>query len=396
MQNKSETWAEKYRAFSLDDFKGQDDAIFMLKKFIINFRHGKHAALIYGASGTGKTSMVYALARNLGFEVIELNASSMRSREQIESILNPASSQASLFAKSKVILIDEIDGISGKDRGGIDAIVGLIETTKYPIFITTNDAWQQKLNPLRHKTEMIEFKQINYNALAFILDVICRKEGLCINPELLKSIAVKCRGDVRAAINDLQSISQSTEIDTSCIYEREKDESIFNAMKKVFKAVKIDMSVIEAFDSVNVPIDDIFLWIEENIPAEYSGSDLANAYDALSIADVFRGRIHRQQHWRFLIYENAFLTAGIAAAKKQAKLEFTPYKRPSRILKIWMAKQRNAVKKSIAAKLASATHTSLKRALKDFYFYRIILQKGKIYADNLKLSDREMEFILEK
>lgn len=43
----------------------------------------------------------------------------------------------------------------------------------------------------------------------------------------------------------------------------------------------------------------IFLWIEENIPYEYKGEELARAYDALSIADVFRGRIHRQQHWRF-------------------------------------------------------------------------------------------------
>jgi len=396
MLNEKKTWAEKYRAVSLKNLKGQDDAILKLKRFIIDFRQGKHAALLYGASGTGKTAMVYALARDMGFEVIELNASSLRNREQIEAILNPASSQASLFAKSKIILIDEIDGISGRDRGGIEAVLGLITTTRYPIFITTNDAWQQKLNPLRQKTDMIEVKEIDYRAVACILDEICKNEKAGVAAELLKSIAIKCRGDVRAAINDLQSVSRSMEIDASSINEREKDESIFNAIKKVFKATKIDSAILNTFDSVNMPIDEIFLWIEENLPYEYSGADLARAYNVLSLADVFRGRIIRQQHWRFLVYEYAFLTAGIASSKKQAKLEFTPYKRPSRILKIWLAKQRNAMKKSIASKLAAATHASLKRILKDFHFYRQIIQHDSRQMDNLRLNEKEREFILEK
>ena len=54
----------------------------------------------------------------------------------------------------------------------------------------------------------------------------------------------------------------------------------------------------------------------ENIPKEYSGKALEKAYDALSNADKFRGRIYRQQFWRFLVYQNIFQTAGISHAKK--------------------------------------------------------------------------------
>ncbi len=391
-----ETWAEKYRAVSLKDFRGMGEVISSLKRFITDFPHGKHAALLHGASGTGKTALVYALANDLRFEVLELNASDLRNRKQIENVLNPASSQASLFAKSKILLIDEIDGISARDRGGIDAVIELIMRTRYPIFITTNDAWQKKLNPLRQKTELIDVKEIDYKALEEILKEICKKEKICIDADNVKSIAIKCKGDVRAAINDLQSIALLEEIDASCIHEREKEESIFHAMQKVFKAAKISSELLGTFDSVNMPIDEIFLWLDENLPLEFQGRELAKAYDALSIADVFRGRIMRQQHWRFLVYEYALITAGISASKKQAKIGFTQYRRPGRILKIWLAKQRNAIKKTIALKIADATHASSRRILKDFYFYKIILKKDANIMENLKLSEQEKEFVIER
>jgi replication factor C large subunit len=391
-----EIWTEKYRAISLKDFRGMEETISRLKRFIANFPHGKHAALLYGASGTGKTALVYALAHDLQLEVIELNASDLRNREQIENVLNPASSQASLFAKSKIILIDEIDGISAKDRGGIESVIELINTTNYPIFITTNDAWQKKLNPLRQKTELIEVKEIDYKSIEEILKEICRKEKIRIDVDSVKSIAIKCKGDVRAAINDLQSVALLGEIDASCIHEREKEESIFHAMQKVFKAAKVSPELLGAFDSVNMPIDEIFLWIDENLPYEFQGAELAGAYDALSIADVFRGRIIRQQHWRFLVYENALITAGISASKKQTKIGFTQYKKPGRILKMWLAKQRNAMKKTIAEKIATATHASSKRVLKDFYFYRTMLKKDSKIMENLRLSEQEKNFVIEK
>jgi replication factor C large subunit len=393
-----ETWTEKYRAVSLKDFKGQDEAIARLKYFMINFRKGKRAAILYGPAGSGKTSLINALAHDMGFEIIEMNASDLRNREQIETVLNQASSQKSLFAKSKILLIDEIEGISGYyDRGGAQAISELIDSARFPIFMTTNDIWDRKLNELRKRAEIIQIKEIDYKAVAEVLKNISSKEKIFIREDILKAIAIKSKGDVRAAINDLQSISLiKEEVDVSCIDEREKDEGIFNALQRIFKAAKIDSQLLDTFDSVDMPIEEVFLWIEENIPIEYKNSEeIAKAFDALSRADVFKGRIHRQQHWRFLVYEYALLTAGIAAAKKQARIGFTKYNKPQRVLKIWLAKQRNAKKRAIAEKIARFTHVSIKRALKEFPVMAQFLKSQGI-QQQLKLNEDEIEFLIQK
>ena len=134
------------------------------------------------------------------------------------------------------------------------------------------------------------------------------------------------------------------------------------------------------------------LWIEENIPAEYSGEELAKAYDALSRVDIFKRRIYRQQYWRFLVYENAFLSYGIASSKKSEKTGFTNYKKPTRILKIWLNNRKIEKKKSIAKKYAAYVHVGLKRALKEFPTIKAFLIQPKVQKE-LKLSEEEIAYL---
>jgi len=143
-------------------------------------------------------------------------------------------------------------------------------------------------------------------------------------------------------------------------------------------------------------IDQIALWLEENIPSEYRGVELAKAFEAMSRADIFKGRIYRQQHWRFMLYQNFFLTAGISAAKGNKSLpdRFTKYNPPKRILKIWMINQKNAKKKSISGKLAELTHTSKKRAQKDFNILALITDDNT--KRQMNLSEEESEYLAEK
>ena len=147
------------------------------------------------------------------------------------------------------------------------------------------------------------------------------------------------------------------------ISEREKSESIFDAVKRIFQD-ETNIATINNFDNVDLDMDEILLWIEENIPYEYQGKALVKAYEALSKADVFRGRIYRQQYYRFLAYENFFLTAGISSATKIKNNKFISYKKPGRILQIWLSNQKNAKRKSIVSKYASFTHMSKKKAMK--------------------------------
>ncbi len=304
-------------------------------------------------------------------------------------LLKPASEQVSLFKKGKIILVDEVDGISTYEYGGLAELLYLIEKTQFPIVITANNIWQQKFNLLRQKAEILQLKEVNYKIIHLILENIARLEGISLDRESLIALAVRCKGDIRAGINDLQAVAETGMLEVD-VHERDKEQDIFNILRQVFKNSKSE-SVLEIYDKVDMNIDEIFLWIEENIPAEYSGEDLARAYDALSIADVFRGRIYRQQHWRFLVYENILLSAGISAARKFKRQDFTKYSRPQRILKIWMHNQKNAEKKSIAGKYAKALHMSRKRAMKDFYLLALTLNSNA--RKRLDLNDEENLFL---
>ncbi len=381
---------EKYRANCFADIKGQEPAIEKIKTFFQEFPK-KKALILHGPPGTGKTSLAHALANEKNLEILELNASDFRNKEQLEKILAPAASQKSLFAKGKIILVDEVDGISSLERGGLPELLDIISNTSFPIIITANDIWDRKFNELRRKCELVQLKEVNYNIILEILKEISVKEQLDIDETTLKSISAKSRGDLRAAINDLQSIRNAASPES--ISERDKQADIFNIMKQIFKS-KPTNETIRVYDSTDMNLDEIVLWIEENIPNEYQGKELYKAFEALSRADVFRGRIYRQQHWRFLVYQNIMLSAGVSAAKDNVKIGFTSYKKPSRILKIWMANQKNMRKKSIASKYAKFCHISKKRALKDFFLIKRIINSD--IAQKIKLSEEEVAFLQEK
>jgi len=135
------------------------------------------------------------------------------------------------------------------------------------------------------------------------------------------------------------------------------------------------------------------LWLDENIPLEYkNNNDILNAYEKLSKADIFRKRIKRWQYWRFLVYQNILMTAGVALAKKDKYNTFTNYKPVSRILKIWRYNQKNLKKKNIAVKIAQKTHSPYKAILEDFENIKSIIVKNNIYGD-FKLTEEEVEFL---
>lgn len=384
-------WIEKYRPKNFEDVKGQAEAVIKVKNFLKIFPK-KKAVVLHGPPGVGKTTLVHVIANELDSEILELNASDFRDKERLQSILKPAIEQKSLMRKGKIILVDEVDGISGYyDRGGISELLQLINSTTYPIVLTANDIWGKKFSALRRKTEIIQLKDVDYKVVKEILIGILERENLFMNPNILTTIAVRSKGDIRAAINDLQSSARMQDPSLITFDERNKKTDIFNSLKQVFKT-KPTNDTLRIFDSVKMPIDEIILWVEENVCAEYQGKALARALDLLSRVDIFRRRIYRQQYWRFLVYENIFLSYGISASKKNIKSGFTAYKRPTRILKMWMNNQRTVKKKSIAKKYAEYVHVGEKRAMREFSVIKQILTNPKI-REELKLSEEEVEYL---
>jgi len=386
---------EKHRPKKLEDVKGQDIAITRLRAYLKAFNLNqakKRAILLHGPAGVGKTTLAMALASENNYELFELNASDLRNRKKLDEVLKPSTLQKSLFSKGKIILVDEVDGVTATDYGGLPELIALIEKSKFPIVVTANDVWQQKFSLLRRKCELVQLKDLDYIHVLDLLKNIVLKENKEVNEDLLKGIAAKSRGDLRAAINDLQSIihTDAEYVHEDHIHIREKAGDIFNALKSIFKT-KTNKDTIETYNNIDMELDKIQLWIEKNIPYEYKGEALVKAIEYLSKADVFKGRIYRQQHWRFLVYQNFFLSAGISSALPDKVPGFTKYQKPTRILKIWMANRKNAQKKSIAIKYAEFCHISKKRALGDFFMVSLILDDNMV--KKLELSDQEKAFL---
>jgi len=385
-----EPWTRKYMPKRLEDLVGQDAMAKQLVDYVKNFsKHRGKALMLWGPTGIGKTSSVHALANELGLELIEINASDFRNKEHIDATVGNASKQQSLFSKGKIILVDEIDGLSGmEDRGGVSALAALIVTSGFPMICTATDPFDQKFSDLRKRSIMVACPAPQSSSIFSMLKRIAQHEKLDFKEDDLKSLARRSGGDMRAAIIDLQALSQEkgrlTKEDIEGLSQREQSESIINALLKVFKTTdpKIAMN---AFDMVDEDLDRCKLWLDENLPAEYEKpADLARAYDMLSRADVMQERIKRVQHWRFLVYVNAYLTAGIAVAKDAKYQKFTQYRPTTRILKLWQAKQKYERRKAIAAKVGAKTHTSSKDALQVYVPYlKIMFQKDKAMAERL-------------
>ncbi|NCO11384.1 hypothetical protein CO038_01715 [Candidatus Pacearchaeota archaeon CG_4_9_14_0_2_um_filter_39_13] len=383
------SYAEKYRPKSYKELISQDQAAMEVQKFIKEFPK-KKAILLHGVPGTGKTSLALAAAKENNMEIFELNSSDLRNRTKLEEILKPASEQQSLFKKGKILLMDEVDGVTGTDIGGVPELVRIIEKTSHPLILTGNDIWQSKFSKLRPKCKLVELKPLKIDTIARILKIVCEKEGIQENEHYLRQIAIKSQGDVRAALNDLQFHSASKGEDMEYLETRNQEQSIFNILKLIFQERQPFLNV---FDNTSLSLDEILLWIEENIPREYQNQSLYNAFLALSNADKFRGRIYRQQFWRFLVYQGIFQSAGISFAKPQQTNKFTKYERPKRVLKIWLNNQKTVKKKTIAQKYAKLVHCSVKRAMKDFNLVKNFIKTSPKIQGQLKLNQEEIDFL---
>tara|TARA_Y100000310_G_scaffold319891_1_gene375710 strand:+ start:11212 stop:12381 length:1170 start_codon:yes stop_codon:yes gene_type:complete len=384
-------WCQKYKPQRYSNLAVDPVALKKLKDEI----ERKGVALVYGSTGCGKTASVECIARDGDYELIEMNSSDFRDAENIKRVIGGSLEQKSLFEKEKIILIDEINGIAGReDRGGIQALVKMLGKHKYAVVMTAEDPYPQKISSIRKKSELIEFKPIDYLVVAKILEEICTAEEIEYDIDGLKIIARRVGGDIRAAINDLQLHCYTGKLDVSEDMEdneRERESNIMNSLKIVLKSTNWD-NVQGAYDNIKEDYKEVMLWLDQNLPAEYSGEDLSRAYDALSKADRFNRRIMRWQHWRYLVYIYQLMGTGVALAKNENKKGFVPYKRSNRPLKIWMSNMKNTKRKEITEKLAAKLHNSKKGFIKeDLPYLKVMARKGKL--PDIGLDEEEINWL---
>lgn len=369
--------------------KGKQEFLTWLKSWN-NRIPKKRAALLYGSPGVGKTVIVETLAKELNMELIEKNASDYRTADAIKRFAGLASQYATLFGGKRLILLDEVDGISGKeDRGGVRELTKILKTTMSPIVLTANDAYNPRFRTIRKYCVVIEFKKPTIRQVVCHLKRICTKEGIEVEEDVLKFIVERSGRDVRSAVNDLQALAQGknrlSKDDVVWLAGRDRKEEIFGVMRTILYS-RDSWEAKKAASNVDVDPDMLFHWVYENVPYHLTDPhDLVKALDAIALADIYRKRIRDTQNWSFLRYVFDFMTSGVAAARQNTKTcGWIPFRFPSKIRMLSTTKKERGLQKSIGMKIRKKGHISAMRSVKEVLPYlKIIFQNNPEMAAGL-------------
>lgn len=384
-------YAETYRPRKLSEIAGQPAALKELVAWFNTWPEQKKAAILYGRAGVGKTSTVIALKNEVNADFVELNASNQRNYDVIMKIVGNAATSSTLDGSRKIILLDEADNVFGKeDKGGNQAISEIIDITRNPIILIANEYWEIPQG-IRQKAKMIEFRTLVPASILKVLKRIAEEEHLTVSDSLLNEIAQNAHGDLRAALNDLESLTDETYVNP-----RDTETSIFDALSSLFRLHSVD--VRKQFMNMDKEPREILLWIAENTPLVYEPPDMARAYYYLSRADVFLGRVLRRQYYKLWAYAMDLMTSGVSMAR-EGRYHFQRFQQPSLFASLARSKKDREMNHQIYGKIGAKCHCSSKEAEEYVIMMRALEKETEKTASLCRyfgLEEEEILFLFKK
>lgn len=400
-----DNWAEKYRPQTLDGVVGNPTAVEELRSWALSWEEGTpkyKSVTIHGSPGTGKTTSAYALANEMGWEVTELNASDQRTKGIIEKVVGSSSQMGTISGSKKLIILDEADNFHGnEDRGGEKAVIELIKKTGQPIILTANNIYAMSY-ALRNTGKLIQFRPITTNTMASILREIANKESITCEIGVIAKIVENADGDLRSAINDLQALSigrSKIELSDIVTGDRDTKESIFKTLEKIFKGTNA-IDAYKATFNIDEDPESFIQWIDENLPSQYTRpQDLVEAYEYLSKASIFLGRVRIRQDYKMWRYASLLMTAGMVVARSQKPMGFVKYRNPSIRKMMKETKGMRTIRDSVAQKIGIHCHTSIRFARYRLFPFFKLMMRDKEHASQivalLELNPEEVKFLVE-
>ncbi|KAI9635850.1 purine nucleotide binding protein [Dioszegia hungarica] len=232
----SQLWTTRYAPQNVKEICGNktqvDRILVWLEAWEANFKSGfkkpgkdgmgiYRALLISGPPGIGKTTSAHLMAKMAGYSPIELNASDARSKKLVENSTNIDNTSLDGFFAGKGIgstmvadvrigsktclIMDEVDGMSAGDRGGVGALNVLIKKTRIPLILICNDRTLQKMKPLQSTTFNMSFRRPQPNEIRSRIMSILFKEKMKVPPNVVDELIKGANSDIRQVLNMLST-----------------------------------------------------------------------------------------------------------------------------------------------------------------------------------------------
>ncbi|KAF2689629.1 DNA replication factor C, large subunit [Lentithecium fluviatile CBS 122367] len=225
----SRLWTTKYAPTSLNQICGNKATVEKLQRWLQRFPKSLktnfklagpdgsgvfRAVILHGPPGIGKTTAAHLVAKMEGYDIVESNASDTRSKKLVEQGLRGVLSTNSLhgyFAsdgksveqskKKMVLIMDEVDGMSAGDRGGVGALAAVCKKTEIPIVLICNDRRLPKMKPFDYVTYDLPFRRPTVDQVRSRIMTIAFREGLKMLAPVVNALIEGSHADIRQVVN---------------------------------------------------------------------------------------------------------------------------------------------------------------------------------------------------
>ncbi|KAF7680978.1 Replication factor C subunit 1 [Astathelohania contejeani] len=293
-------WAEKWRPTCAAELVGNQSNLRSLMGFLRGETKFK-AALLSGQPGIGKTTAAYIACREIGLETIEFNASDVRNKgaitNRIRSVIGHHSLSTSLKITRKVLIMDEIDGMTS-DRGGLTELLQVIKQSAIPIICICNDRMNPKIRTIANYCLDLHFRKPDPRMIHQRIKYILSEEGKQLPDSLITEAIKVSNGDIRYTLNTIQNLvlrKTASHSQFSGLIKKNAMKGIFEVGAEMFQRKRVD----EKMDLYFEDYDMVPLFVHENfLKCNYKIGEAARACEDISYGDLVDRHIHGpNQEW---------------------------------------------------------------------------------------------------